>query len=82
MSVQRAPDGTILLGETCPVEDADTLLRLLSHSPDATVDWRGCLHAHSAMVQVLLALRPPLLGPPAGRFLRVHVAALVGAAPG
>ncbi len=82
MSVQRAPEGTIVLGETCPVEDADALLRLLSHSPAATVDWRGCRHAHSAVIQVLLALRPPLLGPPAGRFLRVHVAALVGCLPG
>ncbi len=73
MTVTRADDGVIRLAGDCPVEDADTLLRLLGDDPAALVDWRGCTAAHAAVVQVLMALRPALAGPPAGEFLQRHV---------
>ncbi len=78
MTVVLAPDGTIRLAGVCLIEDAEPLLRLLLENPAATVDWRPCEQAHAAVVQVLLAVRPALLGPPAGRFLREHVGPLVG----
>ncbi len=78
MTVTRDDDGIIHLAGACPVEDADTLLRLLGEDPAALVDWRGCTAAHAAVVQVLMALRPALAGPPADDFLQRHVAPLLG----
>ena len=64
MTVHLAEDGTIVLVGHCPVEDAEELTRLLLLEPSATVDWRACDALHTAVVQVLLAARPPLRGPP------------------
>ena len=70
MTVRRAEDGTIVLEGRCPIEEAETLVRLLSLDPAAAVDWRACDHAHTAVVQILLAMRPATLGPPRTMFLR------------
>lgn len=70
MTVRAAHDGTIFLEGRCPVEDAETLVRLLSLAPSATIDWRDCDHAHTAVIQVLMAARPTMLGPPRGIQLR------------
>jgi hypothetical protein len=70
MTVTRAEDGTIFLTGRCPVEDAETFVRLLSLDPSATVDWRECDHAHTAVIQLLLASRPILRGPPAAELLK------------
>ncbi len=77
MTVTRDADGTIRLGGECGAEDAEALLRHLGVSPGATVDWRGCTGAHAAVVQVLMALRPRLQGPPDDDFLLRHVAPLL-----
>jgi hypothetical protein len=45
--------------------------------PDAPIDWRACDGAHTAVIQVLLAGRRVLAGPPAGAFLRAHVEPLL-----
>jgi hypothetical protein len=74
MTVQRAQSGTIILSGTCPVADAEPLLQLLLQHPGATVDWRTCAAAHGAVVQVLLAARPTLIGPPEDAFLARFVA--------
>ena len=63
MSVRRRDDGTIVLDGPCSVEDAEPLLRLLHATPDAAVDWKQCGTLHTAVVQVLLAARPTLVGP-------------------
>jgi len=63
MSVQRQNDGSIELSGACQVEDAEPLLQLLQATPDARCDWTRCNHLHTAVVQVLLAARPALLGP-------------------
>ena len=62
MSVVRGPANEILLQGNCPVEEAETLLGLLLAEPGSVVDWSGCTRAHTAVVQVLIALRPPVRG--------------------
>lgn len=64
MSVRRGEDGTaILLDGNCPVEEAEPLLQLLQATPAACLDWRQCRHLHTAVLQVVLAARPQLIGP-------------------
>ena len=63
MSVRRHDDGTIILEGTCPVEDAEPLLRLLEATPAAPVDWTLCTSLHTAVLQIILAARPALAGP-------------------
>ncbi len=63
------PDGIVLLEGDCSLEDAEPLLRLLAEAPTPPVDWRNCETAHAAVIQVLLAARPVLNGPPRGLFL-------------
>jgi hypothetical protein len=64
----------IALADDCPAEDAETLLQHLAAHPMAAIDWRACETAHSAVIQVLMAAKRPLQGPPAGAFLRDYVA--------
>jgi hypothetical protein len=71
-------NGSIRLFGVCHIDDAESLLRcLLAGGEGTTVDWRGCVEAHSAVVQILLATRPALIGPPANGFLQTHVAPLI-----
>ena len=56
--------GTIVLEGHCASGEAEKLLQLLLEAPAADVDWRACEGAHTAVVQVLLAARRTLLGPP------------------
>jgi hypothetical protein len=73
MSVALTGRGEIALRERCGMAEAETLQSLISRHPTAVVDWRECSYAHTAVVQVLLAARPKLLGPPTGPFLRSFV---------
>jgi hypothetical protein len=61
---------SIELEGSCASEDAEILLQHLLASPTASVDWRACESAHTAVIQVLMAAKPKLLGPPAGRALK------------
>jgi hypothetical protein len=63
MSVRRHDDGTIMLEGSCPAEDAEPLLQLLQATPEARLDWARCGHLHTAVLQVILAARPLLVGP-------------------
>jgi hypothetical protein len=63
MSVRRHENGNIALDGACPVEDAELLLKLLQAAPAASCDWTRCGHLHTAVLQVLLAARPKLVGP-------------------
>lgn len=74
MTVRLAVDGTIELEGACPSDDAEAVLRYLLADPSATVDWRLCDWAHTAVVQVLAVSEAALLGPPRGEFLRDVVA--------
>jgi hypothetical protein len=64
MTVRASADGVILLEGSCPNEDAEVLLQQLIAAPTAAVDIRGCGFAHTAVIQVLMATKPKLLGPP------------------
>jgi hypothetical protein len=73
MTVRVADGGVVELVGDCPSEDAEALLQALLGRSGATVDWRQCNRCHTAVVQVLMASRAVLLGPPAGAFLREMV---------
>jgi hypothetical protein len=77
MTVRMAADGRIELTGLCPSDDAEPLLRFLLADPGASVDWRDCQGAHTAVVQVLMAVKPKLLGPPADARLKDWVAPAV-----
>ena len=70
MTVRLNNPGDIVLEGMCSSEDAEILLQKLSAAPDARVDLRACESAHSAVIQVLMAARPKVLGPPASLILR------------
>ncbi|MCR0981496.1 hypothetical protein [Roseomonas populi] len=67
MSVRLDGDA-IRLDGPARVEDAEPLLALLHEGPGRTVDLDGAGPLHAAVVQVLLALRPPVRGTPADPF--------------
>jgi hypothetical protein len=77
VTVSRSLDGTIHLDGDCLVDEAETLLALLLEHPAAPVDWGRCRSAHTALVQVLLALGRPVLGRPEDPFLRRWIAPLL-----
>jgi hypothetical protein len=66
----RLDDGVLHLEGSCPVEEAEILLEFLLTNPGIPVAWSGCRHLHTAVLQVLMALRPPLQGVPDDAFLR------------
>ena len=55
-------DDRIRLSGACTVDDAEPLLRLLQDHPDRRVDLGACEHLHGAVLQVLLAVAPPITG--------------------
>lgn len=65
MSVRRDDNGKVVLEGNCPVEDAEPLLQLLQSTPGASCDLTRCNHLHTAVVQVILAAQPALIGPSA-----------------
>ena len=81
MTVRLAADGTIELDAVCPIEDAEILQRHLLADPRATVDWHTCTQAHTGVIQVLMASRAVLRGPPAGDFLRMQMEPVLNRPP-
>jgi len=79
MTIRLSAEGTIEVDGTCSSDEAEPLLQHLLATPNATVDWRGCEAAHTAVVQVLMAARPKLLGPPAEVLLEKWVQPLLAA---
>jgi hypothetical protein len=73
MTVRSSNPGDIVLEGVCFAEDAEILLQKLTAAPNARVDMRACESAHTAVIQVLMAARPKLLGPPAGSALKDRV---------
>ncbi|WP_158809484.1 hypothetical protein [Beijerinckia sp. L45] len=76
MSVRLEGDRVRLDGP-CRVEDAEPLLMLLRADPRRAVDLTGAGPLHAAIVQVLLALRPPITGQPGDPFLRTWLIPLL-----
>lgn len=58
-------DGRAVLRGVCAVEEAEGLLSWVLQHPGVAVDAAECEHLHSAILQVLLARRPPLASAPA-----------------
>jgi hypothetical protein len=63
VTVRRDDSGKVVLEGRCPVEDAEQLLQMLQSNPGAPCDLTLCNHLHTAVVQVILAARPSLIGP-------------------
>ena len=81
MSVRRREDGVIVLEGACPVEDAEPLLQLLQDEPRSVCDWTGCNQLHTAVVQVLLMIRPPMSGPCGDPWFEQWMAPLIANRP-
>lgn len=77
MTVESSTSGPIRLTGVCPLEDAERLLQALLISPGQAVDLTACNAAHTAVIQVLVAVMPVIEGPPAGEFLRTFIYPLV-----
>jgi len=77
MTVEVGSGAAIRLTNVCPLEDAEPLLQALLASPGRQVDWSGCKTAHTAVVQVLLAIRPAMIGQPSSQFLQTWVEPLI-----
>lgn len=60
----RIEGAAIRLEGRCPAGDAEHLLAALRGLPGATVEIGGAVKLHMAVLQVLLALRPPVSGRP------------------
>ena len=73
MTIKLSPAGHVELSGACSSEEGEILLQHLLTTPNKMVDWRGCESAHTAVVQVLMAARPKLLGPPAAVLLEKWV---------
>jgi hypothetical protein len=69
MTVSRDGDAIHLLG-VCRVEDAEPLTALLQGFGDSGLDLSACEGLHAAVVQVILAFRPQIVGVPDDAFLR------------
>jgi hypothetical protein len=62
-------DRVIRLDGICRVEDAEPLLLLLQSGSARQVDLTGAGHLHTAVVQVLMAFQPEIIGPPGDPFV-------------
>ena len=74
MTVATAP-GIVRLSGRCMAEDAELLLEQLTAGV-TQVDLTDCDYLHGALVQLLMAARPSLVGEPA-EFLRDWVIPLI-----
>jgi hypothetical protein len=63
-------ENTVRLQGDCLAEDAEQLLTLLQANPNRSVDLTGLRLLHTAVLQVLLALRPRLAGSAADPFVQ------------
>jgi hypothetical protein len=69
MTVRFERDVIFLSGD-CRVEDAEPLASLLSAQPVRRIDISQAAALHTAVVQILIAFEPELLGTPSDPFLR------------
>ncbi|HLN24415.1 MAG TPA: hypothetical protein VK558_10560 [Patescibacteria group bacterium] len=61
---------SVVFEEGCAVEEALPLLEFLQVHPAARVNLRACTHMHTAILQVLMAVRPKVATLPGEDFLR------------
>jgi len=53
-----------VLDGICTVEESEQLLEWLGQHPKGKVNLKQCAHLHSAVLQVLMAVKPELSSPP------------------
>jgi hypothetical protein len=82
MTIKISPAGNIELMGICSSDEGEVLLQQLLANPNMMVDWCGCEAAHTAVIQVLMAARPKLLGPPAAILLEKWVQPVLAATMG
>jgi hypothetical protein len=68
MSVHLEGNIIRLIGD-CPVEDAESIVSLLQADGARELDLAECTRLHSAVVQVMLAFRPPIAAPSRDGFI-------------
>jgi hypothetical protein len=56
-----------------PVSDAEPVLAALLDDPLRTIDLTNAAHLHSAVIQILLAVRPRITGTPSYPFFTSYV---------
>lgn len=79
MPISFGKNAVVLEGE-CMVEEALPLLEHLQSHPKSKVSMKGCVLAHSAVLQILMAARPVYSSLPEEEFMRRWLApALKGA---
>lgn len=79
MSVAMDGDMITLTG-ACGVEEAETLFSLVQGHPAAMVDLSGAGQVHTALWQILLALKPRIIGEPDDPFVRHWILPLLAGA--
>jgi hypothetical protein len=73
----RTDKTTAHLEGVCGAEEALELLEWLRGRKAPKLDLKACEHLHTSVLQVLLALRPRLVAPPAEPFLAAWVTPLL-----
>jgi len=81
MSIRISGD-TIHVEGPAQVADAEPLLSALLENPSRTVDLTGAAHLHSAVIQLLLMLRPHRTGNPNDPFYVSQIVPLLDAGQG
>lgn len=76
MSVRVEAEAIHLVGR-CLAEDAEALLVALQEGSGRVVDLEGAQRLHLAVVQILLAARPPIRGVPDHEFIAGHLVNLL-----
>lgn len=69
---------TVTLSGACSVEEALPLLEHLQSHRSVRVDMGTCTHMHTAILQVLLAVRPKIAALPQDEFLAVWLSQTLG----
>lgn len=68
---------TAFLENVCTVEEAETLLAWVRGRKRPKIDLKACEHLHTAILQVLLVVRPAVTAWPEDAELRRWVAAVL-----
>jgi hypothetical protein len=76
MSV-RVADGVIRIEGIGQVADAEPILTALLDDASRAVDLSGASRLHSAIVQLLMAFRPRVMGAPSDPFYAAHIVTLL-----
>lgn len=63
--------------DVCTVEEVMTVHEWLLKHKSARIDLSACTHMHTALLQLLLAVRPKLAAAPTDAFLAAWVAPLL-----